>query len=746
MATEESTTTTKPQEEHRLSVPSMDCASCANSISATLDDLPGITTYETKPASRTITITFDPTQTSINQITTAIENTGYPVNNEKSRQTILHSHRARTTAIGGVLLLTGVTSEFLIPGWNAEIFQFLGLPITSAWLAYVAAAGIAGLPVIRQGYKSARRRSLDIDLLMGVGIVSALLVNLPFEAATLAVLFSIAELLEHYSMDQARHSLRELMALSPDVATVKRDGTEATVPADSVTVGETVVVRPGDNIPVDGVVRKGQSAVDEAAITGESIPVDKTLGDDVYAGSIVAEGYLEIEVTAPADESTLARVIELVEDSEQSQTRHEQFIERFARYYTPVIVVGAILTVLLSPVVFGIGWKAAFVRGLTLLVVACPCAFVISTPVTVVSGVTSAARNGVLIKGGKHLEAVADVEVVAIDKTGTLTTGELSVTDIIPLNDTTETELLACAGAIERRSDHPIAKAITEYIASRDVPDREVTGFESLPGKGVRAELDGVTHYAGKPGLFADLGYDLSHAHAETDGGVVEAQSCEHGMYVDLVKETLPRLQAEGKSIVLVGTDAELDGVIAIADTVRVEAAETVARLQEQGRDLVLLTGDNEATALTIAREVGIPVVEADLLPEQKVAKVEELCRAYEGVAMVGDGVNDAPALAAADVGIAMGAAGSDAAIETADIALMADELDRLPYLVELSGRANRIIRTNIGTSLAVKAVLAIGAPLGLVSVIVAIVVGDMGMSLGVTGNAMRLARVKPED
>lgn len=746
MTAEESATTTNPQEEHRLSVPSMDCASCANTISVTLDDLPGITSYETKPASGTITITLDPTQISIDRVTTAIENTGYPVNNGNSKQPILHSQRARNTAIGGILLLIGGTTEFLIPEWNVEIFQILGLPITSAWLAYVSAAGIAGIPVIENGYNSARRRSLDIDLLMGVGIVSALLVNLPFEAATLAVLYSIAELLEHYSMDRARHSLRELMALSPDVATVKRDGTEETVPADSVTVGETVVVRPGENIPVDGTVHKGQSAVDEAAITGESIPVDKAPGDDVYAGSIVAEGYLELEVTAPADESTLARVIELVEDSEQSQTRHEQFIERFARYYTPVIVVGAILTVLLSPVVFGIGWKAAYVRGLTLLVVACPCAFVISTPVTVVSGVTSAARNGVLIKGGKHLEAVEDVEAVAIDKTGTLTTGELSVTDIIPLNDTTEIELLACAGAIERRSDHPIANAITGYITRRDVSDREVSGFESLPGKGVRAELDGVTHYAGKPGLFADLGYDLSHAHAETDGGFVEAQSCEHGMYVDLVNETLPRLQAEGKSIVLVGTDAELEGIIAIADTVRTEAAETVARLQEQGRDVVLLTGDNEATALTIAHEVGISAVYADLLPEQKVAKVEELCREYSGVAMIGDGVNDAPALAAADVGIAMGAAGSDAAIETADIALMADELDRVPYLVELSVRANRIIRTNIGASLAVKAVLAIGAPLGLVSVIVAIVVGDMGMSLGVTGNAMRLARVKPED
>lgn len=722
----------------------MDCASCAQTVSATLDAAPGVQTYETNPASGIVTVSLDPSQTDLSRVTAVIENAGYPVDPETTPQSILQSRRAQTTGVGGILLLVGLSIEFILPSVNIALFQVLGRSISVAWVAYFIATALAGTPVIKQGYAAARVKALNIDLLMGVGIISALLVNLPFEAATLAVLYSIAELLEHYSMDRARHSLRELMALSPDVATVKRDGTEETVPADEVSVGETVVVRPGDKIPVDGVIQAGQSAIDEAAITGESLPVDKESGDEVFAGSLVAEGYLEIEATAPASESTISRVIELVEDSEQSQTEHEQFIDRFARYYTPVIVVGAILTVLLSPMVFGIEWKAAFVRGLTVLVIACPCAFVISTPVTVVSGITSAARNGVLIKGGRHMEAVEAVEVVAIDKTGTLTTGDLSVTDVIPLNDTTEAELLACAGAIERRSDHPIAAAIASYVETQDVADREVTNFESIPGKGVRADLDGRRHYAGKPGLFSELGYDLTHAHAEPDGGVVEPEPCEHGGYVDLVNETLPRLQADGKSIVLVGTESKLEGIIAIADTVRDEAAETVAELQGLGRDVVLLTGDNAATARTIGREVGISTVYADLLPEEKVAKIEQLSREYGGVMMVGDGVNDAPALANADVGVAMGAAGSDAAIETADIALMADELDRLPYLVELSGEANGIIRVNIGASLAVKAVLAVGAPLGLVSVIVAIVVGDMGMSIGVTGNAMRLAKLEP--
>jgi Cd2+/Zn2+-exporting ATPase len=362
----------------------------------------------------------------------------------------------------------------------------------------------------------------------------------------------------------------------------------------------------------------------------------------------------------------------------------------------------------------------------------------------------------VLIKGGNYLEAMGTVDAVAFDKTGTLTTGDLSVTDVITLNETAESDLLRCARALEQRSEHPIATAIIDHAEDHGVSDREVTNFEAITGKGVKADLDGKTHYAGKPGLFADLGFDLDHTHIKTDGGRVVAgndgdaavpQDCEHGTYLDLVNETIPRLQAEGKSVILVGTEDELEGVVAIADTVRPEATWAVSRLRELGVEhVVMLTGDNEHTAQAIAEQVGIDEVHADLLPEEKVDAVERLREQYEGgVAMVGDGVNDAPALATATVGIAMGAAGTDTALETADIALMADDLTRMPYLYDLASQANGVIRQNIWASLAVKAVLAVGAPLGLVSVIVAIVVGDMGMSLGVTGNAMRLAGVSPE-
>jgi Cd2+/Zn2+-exporting ATPase len=630
----------------------------------------------------------------------------------------------------------------------------VGREITVAWVAYLGAAGVAGQTIIRNGYYSAKNLNLDIDFLMGAGVIGALLVNLPFEAATLAVLFSVAELLERFSMDRARTSMRELMELSPDTATVRRDGGETTVPVESVDVGETVLVRPGEKIPLDGVVREGRSAVDESPITGESVPRDVTPGDEVYGGAILAEGYLEVETTATAENSTLSKVVDLVEAAQSKKSERERFVDRFASYYTPVVVAAAILTTLGSPAVFGVTWTEAFTRGLTLLVVACPCAFVISTPVSVVSGITSAARNGVLIKGGTYLESMGAVDTVAFDKTGTLTTGELSVTDAIALDGTSETDLLGCARALESRSEHPIAAAITEYADEQGVPDRAVDNFEALAGKGVRADLDGTTHYAGKPDLFADLGFDLGHAHVgggsgdlHTDGGVaVEPTDCDHGQYVDLAEEVIPRLQSEGKTVVVVGTEDRLEGVVGVADTVRPESKWAVSKLRESGVGrVVMLTGDNERTARVIGEQVGVDEVRAGLLPEEKVEAMEELTADGQTAAMVGDGVNDAPALAVATVGVAMGAAGTDTALETADVALMGDDLTRLPYLYDLSGKANDVIRGNVWSSLGVKMLLALGAIPGVVQVVHAVVIGDMGMSLAVTGNAMRLANVEPE-
>ncbi|WP_224267821.1 heavy metal translocating P-type ATPase [Haloprofundus salinisoli] len=740
--------------QETLLVPEMDCPSCAGKVDNALKSTPGIVAVETQPTTGRVEVTYDPERVSRGGLVAAVESAGYAVEETTdSTVSIWRSPRALKTWTGAVLLFGGILFEWILPtGLDATLFTFV-YEVTVAWLFFLGAAAVAGQEIVRNGYYSAKNRSLDIDFLMGTGIVGAVLVGLPFEAATLAVLFSVAELLERYSMDRARNSLETLMELSPDTATVLRDGEELTVPVEEVTVGEAVVVRPGEKVPLDGTVTDGQSAVDESPITGESVPVDKSPGDEVFAGSITAEGYLEVETTATADESTLSKVIEMVEDAQRGQTESEQFVDRFANYYTPVVVAAAIVTTVASPFVFGVAWTEAFTRGLTLLVIACPCAFVISTPVSVVSGITSAARNGVLIKGGQHLEAMGRVRAVAFDKTGTLTTGELGVTDVIALNGNDETGVLRCARAIEQRSEHPIAAAIVDHAEREGVEDRNVESFESITGKGVKADLDGRTHYAGKPGLFADLGFDLEHAHVETDGGVVsegeesETKDCHHGTYLDLVNETIPRLQSEGKTVIVVGTEDELEGVVAIADTVRPEAERAVDRLHELGVErVVMLTGDNEHTARVIGEQVGVDDVRADLLPEQKVEAVEALREEYEHVAMVGDGVNDAPALATATVGIAMGAAGTDTALETADVALMGDDLSRMPYLYDLSTRAGRVIRQNIWSSLAVKAILAVGAPLGVVQVIHAVVIGDMGMSLGVTGNALRLAGVEPED
>ena len=761
----------------RLAVPDMDCSSCAGKVEGALDR-EGVLSVDTRPTTGVVVLTYDPDLTDVEALTAAVEAAGYAVEDADSdgvADDLFTSPRAIATAVGGVFLAVGLVLEWLLPGLDPTFATvggvgFLGpWGVTGASVAFLLAVAVAAPPILRNGFYSLRGLSLDIDLLMSVGVVAALLVDLPFEAATLAVLFSVAELLERYSIDRARTSLRELMELSPDEAVVIRDGAEETVPAGAVATGERLAVRPGERVPLDGVVKEGSGAVDESPITGESVPAEKEPGDEVYAGSINEAGYLEIEATAPAEESTIAKVVDLVEAANGEETRAERFVDRFAGVYTPIVVVGAIVTAALGPLLVGGGAETWFVRGLTLLVVACPCAFVISTPVSVVSGVTAAARNGVLIKGGEHLEAAGDVDAVALDKTGTLTRGELSVTDVVPLGDRDADDVLACATALERRSEHPVAEAIvargeTAEVEAAESDETDVTGFEALTGEGVRADLDGETHYAGKPSLFEDLGFDLSHAHVRADGGSVvgsrsdgdggaavgaaEPEPCDHGQYLDLASETIPRLQAEGKTVVLVGTESELEGVVAVADTVRPEAAWVVDRLHELGIDRVaMLTGDNERTARAIGERVGVDEVRAELLPDEKVAAVRELAaEADGGVAMVGDGINDAPALAAADVGIAMGAAGADTAIETADVALMADDLTRLPYVVDLSSRASSTIRTNIGASLAVKALLAAGAPLGYVSVAMAVIVGDMGMSLGVTGNALRLGNVEPAE
>jgi Cd2+/Zn2+-exporting ATPase len=746
-----------------FTVPEMDCPSCAGKVENALDSVDGVSSHETRPTSGTVVVTFDVDVTTEAAVTEAIEAAGYEVVDTSSDDSVAGadttgaiwtSPRALKTWASGGIVLVGLVLEFALTGLNVTVATVLGSELALADLLFVGAVGLSGQEIIRNGYYSARNRNLDIDFLMSVAILGALLASLGFgealyfEAATLAVLFSIAELLERYSMDRARNSLRELMDLSPDEATVRRDGEEVTVPVEEVEVGETVIVKPGEKIPRDGAVVNGESAVNQAPITGESVPVDKTTGDEVYAGSINEQGYIEVQVTSESGEDTLSRVIEMVEDAQANKTDREQFVERFAGYYTPAVVAFAVFVTAASPYALGTTWSTAVVHGLTLLVLACPCAFVISTPVSVVSGITSAAKNGVLIKGGNHLEAMGAVDVVAFDKTGTLTEGELTVTDVVPLHGNTEDDVLRCARGLEARSEHPIGEAIVTAADKADVPERETSGFESLTGKGVRADLDGTPHFAGKPGLFEELGFDLSHVHATTDRGEISEEArelCDQNNCLNLLEDAVPALQAQGKTVVLVGTDDELEGLIAVADEVRPAAKLAVKRLQDLGvKRTVMLTGDNERTARAIADEVGVDDYRAELLPEDKVEAIESLTAEYDGVAMVGDGINDAPALATATVGVAMGAAGTDTALETADIALLSDDLSKLPYLYELANDANGVIRQNIWASLGVKAALSLAVPFGYVPIWLAVLAGDAGMTLGVTGNAMRLSRISP--
>ena len=756
-------------ETARFEVPEMDCASCAGTVEAALDAAEGVADRDAVPATGRVTVTYDSGVASVSDLVDAIDGAGYEVTDTGDTdgrtddpESVWRSPRAVTTWVGAALLVGGLVSEFMIVGWTPQIGSILGSELHLADALFLGAVAVSGQAILKDGYYSVRHRQLDVEVLMSAAIAGALAASLGFgaalyfEAATLAVLFSVAELLERHSMDRARDSLRELMDLSPEDATVKRDGSEETVPVDAVSPDDVVVVRPGGKIPADGEVVAGDSAVNQSPITGESVPVDKTPGDEVYAGTLVENGYLEVRVTAAATDTTLSRIVALVEDAGSERTDREQFVERFSSYYTPVVVAFAVVVAVSAPLVFGVAWPTALVYGLTLLVLACPCAFVIATPVSVVSGITSAAKNGVLINGGTHLEAMGAVGTVAFDKTGTLTTGELAVTDVIGINGNTEVDVLRCARGLEQRSEHPVGKAIVAAaddagITGSDVP--AVGGFESLTGKGVRGRLDGTPHVAGKPGLFAEFDFDLSHVHAVTDGGRVtanESERCERTDCVDLLDGVVHELQSEGKTVVLIGGDDEIEGIVAVADEVRPGAARAVARLKELGVSrTVMLTGDNERTASAVAEAVGVDEFRAALLPEEKADAVRGLTDGPAGddggVAMVGDGINDAPALATATVGIAMGAAGTDTALETADIALLADDLSKLPYLYELAGDANSVIRQNVWTSLGLKALLALAVPFGYVPIWLAVLAGDAGMTVGVTANAMRLSRLRPE-
>jgi Cd2+/Zn2+-exporting ATPase len=586
----------------------------------------------------------------------------------------------------------------------------------------VLSALAGSIYVVPRGLRALRVGSLDINILVTLASIGAMVLGEWSEAAAVMFLFAIAQLLETWAMGRARRAIQALMQLAPSEATVLRDGELAKVPVGSVQPGEVILVRPGDRLPLDGVVTSGESAVDQATITGESMPVNKAAGDEVFAGTINGHGALELRVTHHAEDTTLARIMHAVEEAQATRAPTQSLVDRFAKVYTPAVVVLAALIAILPPLALGAEWGTWFYRALALLVIACPCALVISTPVTIVSGLTGAARAGVLIKGGAQLEAAGQLSTIAFDKTGTLTLGRLQLTDVIPLNGLSPRELVGLAAGVDRHSEHPVARAIVHAAARDGIEAVESTGFTALPGRGARATVGGQPVFIGNMRICADLG------------------TCR-----DDVHEAIARLEGQGKTAILLSSETEPLGVLAIADEPRPGARENIEAVRRAGiRRVVMLTGDNRAVATRVGAELGVDDVRAGLLPADKQGAVAALREEGERVGVVGDGVNDAPALAAADLGIAMGAAGSHVALETADVVLMSDDLGQVAQTIGRSRRTVRIVKENIAFALGTKLIFLVLALAGIATLWMA-VAADMGASLAVILNGLR-ALQHPQD
>lgn len=590
-------------------------------------------------------------------------------------------------------------------------------------IGFFIAIALGGSSLFWTGLKNLSKLTFDMNTLMTIAIIGAAIIGEWREGGIVVILFAISEAMERYSMDKARQSIELLMNLAPSEALIRRGNQEMILPVDDIELHDVMIVKPGQKVAMDGVVKKGSSSLNQAAITGESIAVHKSVGDEVYAGTLNEEGLLEIEVTKRVEDTTIAKIIQLVEDAQAEKAPSQAFVDKFAKYYTPAIMAAAFLIMIVPPLLMDGEWGVWIYQGLAALVVGCPCALIVSTPVAVVTAIGNAARNGVLIKGGIHLEEAGHLKVIAFDKTGTLTEGKPAVTDIIAY-DSDEEQALSIAAAIEKGSAHPLAAAIVEKAKALnlDIDIHKTDDVQSITGKGISAVINGNRYYVGSPGLFKEkMSVFLS----------------------DEVNSQISGLQAEGKTVMILASDDAVMLLIAVSDRVRESAGLAIDRLHRAGIEkTVMLTGDNTRTAEAVAKQVGVTDVRAELLPEEKLNFIKDLRKDYEHVAMIGDGVNDAPALAAASVGVAMGGAGTDTALETADIALMADDLDKLPYTIKLSRKALKIIKQNITFSLAIKALALVLVIPGWLTLWIAIF-ADMGATLIVTLNSMRLLRVK---
>ena len=713
-------------------ISTMDCAAEESEIRLALEPIQGIRSLSFQLGARTLRIDAD--DAAREQALVAIKRVGFnpvPLNTPaKSNESVGHDHadghahdddlHEHEDAPPTGWLSIGRYAAALILATAAELLSYFA-PDAIAWriggmlLAAVAIA-LAGLSTYQKGFSALRRARLNINALMTVAVTGAFLIGQWPEAAMVMALYAIAELIEAKSVDRARNAIKSLMALAPEEAEVRStDGSLLRTPVAKVAVGAIIRIKPGERVPLDGVITLGTSAINQAPVTGESIPVDKQVGHPVFAGTINETGALECRVTATSTNSTLARIIHAVEKAQGTRAPTQRFVDRFAAVYTPVVFAIALLVALVAPWALDLTWMQAAYKALVLLVIACPCALVISTPVTVVSGLASAARRGVLIKGGTHLEDARNIKAIALDKTGTITEGKPKLVDFEMIGASVDEALVrSWIASIAGESDHPVSKAIAVGLeASR----KTVTEFKALAGRGVQASVDGQILTLGNHRLIEER---------NLCSPAIEARLFAH--------------ENQGRTVTLIASETAVLALIAVADTIKPSSRQAITELRALGVTPVMLTGDNAATAVKVAADAGIDDARGNLLPEEKLQAVQEMKRRYGPTAMTGDGINDAPALAQSDLGIAMGAAGTDTAMEAADVVVMNDDLRRIPEIIRLSRRTHAILWQNIGLALGIKAVFLVWAVLGTATMWMA-VFADMGASLLVVANGLRLLR-----
>lgn len=702
------------------------CANCAGKFERNVKELPGVQGAKVNFGASKISVTGETTIAELEKagafenLKVSIDTPSYkskaPTSNKSDEpvEKKVPFYKKHSTLLYATL--------FIVFGYLSQNVNGEENLITS--LLFVASIVIGGFNLFKIGFKNLTRFDFDMKTLMTVAVIGAAVIGEWAEASIVVILFAISEALERYSMDKARQSIRSLMDIAPKEALIRRNGQEIIVNVDDIEIGDIMIVKPGQKIAMDGVVVSGLSAVNQAAITGESVPVSKTVNDEVFAGTLNEEGLLEVKITKYVEDTTISKIIHLVEEAQGERAPSQAFVDKFATYYTPIIMVIAGLVVIVPPLFFDGSWETWIYQGLSVLVVGCPCALVISTPISIVSAIGNAAKKGVLIKGGIYLEEMGSLKAIAFDKTGTLTKGVPVVTNFDVMSKQKDSkEILAIITALEYRSQHPLASAIIKRAEEENVSfqDINVDAFSAITGKGIKGEVDGTLYYIGSPKLFQEL-------------NVVIPES---------LGEKIIKLQNEGKTAMILGTEKEILAVIAVADEVRESSQEIIGKLHNMGvKKTIMLTGDNKGTANAIGRHVGVSEIQAELMPEDKLSYIKQLRKDYGKVAMVGDGVNDAPALAASTVGIAMGGAGTDTALETADVALMADDLRKLPFTIKLSRKSLNTIKANIIFAIAIKLIALLLVIPGWLTLWIAIM-SDMGATLLVALNGLRLMRVK---